>query len=293
MRIGWATMADLLPDPVTGGVLSQRDRHRMVVEGAVVAEQAGFWCASVGEHHFCDYVVSSPPVVLAAMAERTDTIRLGTAVALGANNDPVRLAEDYATLDLLSDGRVELVVGRGNLSEHTFSAFGQDPSTSREMYEERVELLVRALRDEQIDWTGASRPAFRNFTTQPRPLQDPLPVWVGGGSSMPSGEYAARMGLPLMLPGVFGAPERFRPVVDRYRELWTEEGHPPEACRVGTIAHTTVDTRSTGTPHRRASSRFAAAARTCLPNDVYCRTSTSAATRRGTRINVRMRSPWR
>lgn len=244
MRIGWATMADLLPDPVTGRLLTQQERHRMVVEGAVVAEQAGFWCASVGEHHFCNYIISSPPVVLAAMAERTETIRLGTAVALGANNDPIRLAEDYATLDVLSGGRVELVLGRGNLYEHTFVAFGQDPSTSRSMYEERVELLVQALREEHVHWSGVSRADFVDLTTQPRPLQDPLPVWVGGGSSLDSGEYSARMGLPLMLPGVFAAPERFRPVVDRYRELWTELGHPPDRCRVGTIAHTTVATTS-------------------------------------------------
>lgn len=212
----------------------------MVVDGAVAAEAAGFWCASVGEHHFCDYVISSPPVVLAAMAERTETIRIGTAVALGANNDPIRMAEDYATLDLLSDGRVELVVGRGNLYEHTFTAFGQDPTISRDIYEERVELLVGALREEQLDWSGTSRPDFRGFTTQPRPLQDPLPVWVGGGSSVESAEYAARLGLPLMLPGVLAAPERFTGVVDRYREVWAEQGHPPESCQVGTIAHTTV-----------------------------------------------------
>lgn len=252
MRIGWATMADLLPDPVTGRLLTQQERHRMVVEGAVTAEQAGFWCAAVGEHHFCDYVISSPPVVLAAIAERTETIRVGTAVALGANNDPIRLAEDYSTLDVLSGGRVELVLGRGNLYEHTFVAFGQDPSTSREMYEERVELLVRVLSEDHVHWSGASRPDFVNLTTQPRPLQDPLPVWVGGGSSLDSGEYAARAGLPLMLPGVFGAPERFRPVVDRYRELWVECGRPPEACRVGTIAHTTVAATSQDARSRMA-----------------------------------------
>src|SRR5215217_3020482 len=114
MKIGWATMGDHSADPLTGRRLSQAERYRMLVDGARWAEDAGFWCASVGEHHFCDYIVSAPPVLLAAMAERTTTIRLGTAVALGANNHPVRLAEDYATLDVLSGGRVELVVGRGN-----------------------------------------------------------------------------------------------------------------------------------------------------------------------------------
>jgi alkanesulfonate monooxygenase SsuD/methylene tetrahydromethanopterin reductase-like flavin-dependent oxidoreductase (luciferase family) len=240
MRIGWATMADHLRDPITGELMSQAARHRMIVEGAVAAEAAGFWCASVGEHHFCDYIVSSPPVLLAAIAERTQNIRLGTAVALGTNNDPIRQAEDYATLDVLSGGRVELVVGRGNLYEHTFTAFGQDPTESRAMYEEKLELLVRALTEEQIDWTGTHRAPFQNFTTQPRPLQEDMPVWVGGGSSVESAEFAARQGLPLMLPGVFGPPSVFLDIVGRYRELWAELGHPDEQCKVGTIAHTFI-----------------------------------------------------
>lgn len=240
MRIGWATMGDHLPDPVTGVLLTQAERHRMVVDAAVRAEEAGFVSASVGEHHFCSYIISSPPVVLAAMAERTSTLRLGTAVALGANNDPIRLAEDYATLDLLSGGRVDLVLGRGNLYEHTFHAFGQDPASSRPRYEENVGLIVEALHREQITWEGEHRPPFTNMTTQPRPLQSPFPVWIGGGSSMESVEFAAEMGLPLMLPGVFGRPSMFTPLAERYREIWAEKGHPPERCRVGAIAHTNV-----------------------------------------------------
>lgn len=238
MKIGWASMADHLRDPITGSLMTQAERHRMMVDGAVAAEHAGFWCASIGEHHFCDYVISSPPVVLAAMAERTETIRLGTAVALGTNNDPIRQAEDYATVDVLSGGRLELVVGRGNLYEHTFTAFGQDPADSRPMFEEKLRLLVLALREEQIDWTGRYRTPFQNFTTQPRPIQKPVPVWVGGGSSVDSAEFAAIAGLPLMLPGVFGTPSIFVPIVERYREVWANQGHPESECRVGTIAHT-------------------------------------------------------
>ena len=231
-------MGDLLADPVTGRQLSQVERYRMLVDGAVRAEAAGFWSASVGEHHFCEYIVSAPPVLLAAMAERTTTIRLGTAVALGANNDPVRLAEDYATLDLLSGGRVELVVGRGNLYEHTFTAFGQDPARSRDMYNERVRLLVRLLGEDQVTWEGSTRPPFGPFTVQPRPHQDPLPVWVGGGSSRDSAAFAAAAGLPLMLPGVLAPPKAFVGLVEHYRAAWAEAGNPPEGCRVGSIAHT-------------------------------------------------------
>lgn len=238
MKIGWATMGDLLPDPITGGLLSQAERHRMIVEASVAAEAAGFWCAAVGEHHFCDYIISSPPVLLAAIAERTSTLRVGTAVALGSNNDPVRLAEDYATLDVLSGGRVELCVGRGNLYEHTFTAFGQDPSQSRGIYEERVELLVDCLTKTQLSFRGTHRPPFENFTTQPRPLQQPMPVWIGGGSSLDSVDFAARAGLPLMLPGVLGPPKLFAPMVAHYRQRWQELGRDPAGCQVGVIAHT-------------------------------------------------------
>src|SRR3954452_8883162 len=226
-------MGDLLRDPITGRHLTQAERHRMIVEGAVAAEAAGFWCASVGEHHFCDYIISSPPVLLAAIAERTSTIRVGTAVALGATNDPVRIAEDYATLDLLSGGRVELVLGRGNLYEHVFDAFGHDPRRSRQMYDERVALVVRALGHSQLQWEGDTRPPFRNYTTQPRPLQQPLPVWVGGGSSIDSAECATVQGLPLMLPGVLGPPRIFTKLVEHYRARWAELGHDPAGCRVG------------------------------------------------------------
>lgn len=240
MRIGWATMGDHLPDPISGRLLSQGERHRMVIDGAAHAEQVGFVSASVGEHHFCSYIISSPPVLLAAIAERTTTLRLGTAVALGANNDPIRVAEDYATLDLISGGRVDLVLGRGNLYEHTFAAFGQDPSESRSIYQENVALVVEALHNEQISWTGQHRVPFQNMTTQPRPAQSPFPVWIGGGSSMESVEYAAEMGLPLMLPGVFGRPSLFTPLADRYRELWATNGHTEDTCRIGVIAHTNV-----------------------------------------------------
>ena len=180
-------MGDLLADPVTGRQLSQGERYRMLVDGAVRAEAAGFCSASVGEHHFCEYIVSAPPVLLAAMAERTSTIRLGTAVALGANNDPVRLAEDYATLDVLSGGRVELVVGRGNLYEHTFTAFGQDPGRSREMYDERVRLLVRLLGEEQVDWSGFDAGAVR-------PLHHSAPAPAAAPAGVGRGRLLARLG---------------------------------------------------------------------------------------------------
>ena len=240
-------MGDRLRDPITGQLLSQAERHRMVVEAAVKAEELGYWCVAVGEHHFCDYIISSPPVLLAAIGERTERIRLSTAVTLGTNNDPIRLAEDYATLDVLTGGRVEPVLGRGNLYEHTFTAFGQDADLSREMFAERVALLKLVLENEQVDWSGQTRPPFRNFTTQPRPLQQPMPLWIGGGSSNDAADLAADLGAGLMLPGVFGRPQQFVPIVNHYRERWGAHGHDPAGCRVGTIAHTNVGTDGAAT----------------------------------------------
>ena len=173
----------------------------MIVEGAVAAEAAGFWCGSVGEHHFCDYIVSSPPVLLAAMAERTTTLRLGTAVALGRQQRPRPPGRGlrHARRALGRPGRAgggprqplrahlrRLRPGPGPLPGDVRRAGGAaGPAAGRDA----------------AQWEGATRPPFRDYTTQPRPLQQPLPVWVGGGSSRDSAEFAAAQGLPLMLPG--------------------------------------------------------------------------------------------
>jgi len=241
MRFGYATLGDHLTDPVTGRRETQAERHRSIVEAAVLAESVGFDGVYLGEHHFCQYILSTPPVVLAAIAERTTTMTLSTAVTLAANNDPVRLAEDYSTLDILSGGRVEIVVGRGNLYEHTFRGFGQDAEQSQSIFDEYVELLSRLLREEQIEWTGAHRAPFERFTTQPRPATaDGPPLWLGGGSSRSSLELAIRLGLPLMLPTVVGPPAAFTKVVERYRALWAAAGRDPADAKVGMISHINV-----------------------------------------------------
>jgi alkanesulfonate monooxygenase SsuD/methylene tetrahydromethanopterin reductase-like flavin-dependent oxidoreductase (luciferase family) len=135
------SLGDHLAHPITGEHLTEQQRHRQLVESAVWADEAGFDAVHLGEHHFNDYILSSPPIVLAAIAERTSNLILSTAVTLAANLDPVRVAEDYATLDLLSDGRVEIVTGRGSFFSNTFPGFGQDAKDARAIYTERVELL--------------------------------------------------------------------------------------------------------------------------------------------------------
>lgn len=234
------SLGDLLPHPITGVRQTEQARHRSIVDQAILAETCGFTSVHLGEHHFSDYMLSAPPVVLGAIGERTDTLKLSTAVTLAGNLDPVRVAEDYATVDVLSGGRVELVLGRGSLFHHTYEGFGQPVDTARERYDESVSLLVRLLGEEDVTWEGRFRPPLRGHTTRPRPA-GPVPIWIGAGSRG-SAELAADLGCWLMLPSVFGNPELFAPVVDIYRARWEATGRDWADARVGACSHTHVAT---------------------------------------------------
>ncbi len=237
MRSGLMILGDHLPHPETGERISQRDHHRRIVELGVFAEEAGLDSVWLGEHHFCDYILSSPAVVLAAISERTERIHLGTAVTLLATLDPIRVAEDYATLDLLSDGRLELAVGRGILP-NAYRLFGRDLDDSRALYTENLELLLRLWREKSVEWSGRFRAPLDATSVEPHPLQTPNPpIWVAGGTSHESVDLAARLGLRLMLPSVITAPETFAPMVDRYRERYIAAGHDASEMRVGACSH--------------------------------------------------------
>lgn len=257
MDVGLLTLGDHLDDPVTGYRPTQAARHRTIVESAVLAESCGFTSVHLGEHHFCDYILSAPPVVLAAIAERTTSLRLSTGVTLGVNLDPVRIAEDYATVDLLSGGRVEPCLGRGTFFPHTFRSFGQDPQLAKEQFAEHVELLLRLWEEEDVHWSGRFRAPLEGVTVQPRPLQRPRPpVWLGAGASPDSVDLAARLGLWLMLPTVFGTPEMFAPMVELYEQRWEAYGHDPADRRVGCCSHahvarTTQEARAAWEPRYR------------------------------------------
>ncbi len=233
LDLGILSLGDLLPDPNTGLMRTEAERHRTLVDQAVLAEQIGLDAVHLGEHHGSSYQLSSPAVVLAAIGERTNRLRLSTGVALLANLDPFRVAEDYATLDVLSGGRAEIVAGRGSLFARTFEIFGQDPKQSRALFTDHVELLVRLLNEENVHAEGL-RP-LSGETSRPRPF-GALPVWVGGGTSNESVDLAARLGCPLMLPSVFAPPAAFVPIVQRYLEQWEAAGHS-NAPTVGACAH--------------------------------------------------------
>ncbi len=227
MKFNIMSLGDLVTDPVTGQRWTPKQRHRMFVDMAVRAEAAGFDGINMGEHHGIEYIYSAPPVVLAAIGERTTTLRLGTSVTLLANLDALRIAEDYATLDVLSDGRVDVVSGRGNFFESTYTLFGQSVDESKERFAENAELLNELWAGQPTHWSGRFRPPINGETLQPAPVQSAHDaMWIGGGSSLDSVELAARLGWKLMLPSAFGNPDFFVPVVDHYLSKWAEYGHP-------------------------------------------------------------------
>jgi alkanesulfonate monooxygenase SsuD/methylene tetrahydromethanopterin reductase-like flavin-dependent oxidoreductase (luciferase family) len=250
------SLGDQVTDPVTGTRQTAAERHRAIVEAAGVADEVGFGGVYIGEHHGLEYTTSAPPVILAAIGERTRRLTLSTAVTLAANLDPVRVAEDYATVDVLSGGRCEIVVGRGNFFVSTYTLFGQRIEDSHELFGEAVELLAQLCTGKSVTWPGsAHRAPIMDFTVQPTPV-GPMPIWIGGGASPSSLELAARLGLDLMLPSAFGSPAQFVPIVEQYRERYAAYGHsrPPRigACWHVNVAETSQGARSRWEPRYRA-----------------------------------------
>ena len=231
MELGVATFADL-----ASGV-SPQERMRQLVEEAELADQLGLDVFAVGEHHRPDFLVSAPAVVLAALAMRTERIRLSSAVTVLSSDDPVRVFQEFAEVDLLSGGRAEIMAGRGSFIE-SFALFGYDLDDYDELFAEKLELLLKLRESELVTWSGQHRPALEEAGVYPRPVQDPLPIWLAVGGTPPSVLRAARLGLPLALAIIGGAPERFVPLVDLYRRAANEAGHP--GLPLGINSHTYV-----------------------------------------------------
>ncbi len=236
MELGIYTFAETNPNPSSDRGQLAAQRLRDLLEEIELADQLGLEVFGVGEHHRPDYVVSSPAVVLAAAAARTKTIRLTSAVTVLSSDDPVRVFQDFATLDLLSNGRAEVMAGRGSFIE-SFPLFGYDLEHYDELFEEKLELLLLLRENERVTWKGSHREALNNLGVYPRPLQNPLPVWIAVGGTPQSVVRAGTLGLPMALAIIGGEPARFVPMVDLYRESATRAGHDPARLPVSINSH--------------------------------------------------------
>ncbi len=236
MEIGITTFAETFPDPATGVTVSHGERTRQVIEEAVLAEQVGLDVYGIGEHHRPDFAVSSPAIVLAAVAARTSRIRLTPAVSVLSSDDPVRVYQQFATIDLISQGRAELMVGRGSFIE-SFPLFGQSLADYEELFAEKLDLLLEIRSNERVTWSGRFRPPLEDQPIFPRALQDPLPVWVAVGGTPQSVVRAAERGLPLALAIIGGQPERFSVFSRIHRTTLAESGFDPALVPIAVHGH--------------------------------------------------------
>src|SRR4051794_13310561 len=235
MELGVYTFAELTSDEI-----SASERLRDLLEEIELADEVGLDVFGVGEHHRPDFAVTAPAVVLAAAAERTKRIRLTSAVSVISSDDPVRVFQDFATLDLLSDGRAEIMAGRGSFIE-SFPLFGYDLDDYDELFSEKLELLLAVRASEVVYWPGSTHTQrIKNRGVYPRPLQDPLPVWVAVGGTPQSVARAGILGLPLALAIIGGQPARFAPLIELYRRAATDVGNPGDSLPVSINSHTFV-----------------------------------------------------
>jgi probable LLM family oxidoreductase len=236
MQLGLYTFASVAADTVTGQVISPEQRLANLIEEAELADQAGLDVFGVGEHHRPDFAISTPAVVLSAIAARTKNIRLTSAVTVLSSDDPVRVFQEFSTVDLISHGRAEIMAGRGSFIE-SYPVFGFDLNDYDRLFAEKLQLLLKLRSDNPVTWSGAMRAPLENVGIWPRPVQNPLPVWIAVGGTPQSVIRAGNLGLPLALAIIGGEPERFAPLVDLYRQAGAQAGHAPEMLKVAINSH--------------------------------------------------------
>ena len=236
MEFGIYTFVDHTPDPVTGERISAAQRHSNLLEEAELADRLGLDVFGIGEHHREDFIASAPSVVLAAIAARTKNIRLTSAVTVLSSEDPVRVFQQYATLDLLSNGRAEVMAGRGSFTE-SFPLFGFDLKDYNTLYAENLELLLKLRAQNHLTWKGHHRAPLNGEGVYPRPVQEMLPVWIAVGGTPESVIRAGTLGLPMTLAIIGGEPARFKPFTDLYKQVWREAGHDQRKFQLGIGSH--------------------------------------------------------
>ncbi len=236
MELGLITFADMEPERLTGKGINGEQRVKDLLEEIQLADQLGLDVFGVGEHHRPDYAVSSPAVILGAAAAITKNIRLASAVTVLSSDDPVRVYQQFATVDLLSGGRAEIMAGRGSFIE-SFPLFGNDLEDYDELFTEKLDLLLALNKSEVISWEGKHRPSIKNRGVYPRPFQSSIPVWLAAGGTPSSAVRAATLGLPLMLAIIGGMPHQFASFVNLYKESLKRTGKDEKTMQLGINNH--------------------------------------------------------
>ncbi|HEX8120606.1 MAG TPA: LLM class flavin-dependent oxidoreductase [Solirubrobacteraceae bacterium] len=245
MELGLSTFADV------SGSVSPEQRMRDLLEEVELAEQVGLDVFGIGEHHRRDFAVAAPAVALAAAAARTSTIRLTSAVTVLSSDDPVRVFQEFATVDLISGGRAEIMAGRGSFTE-SFPLFGYDLDDYDTLFAEKLDLLLKIRDNVHVTWSGRHRAPLHDAGIWPRPVQDPLPVWIAVGGTPQSVVRAGTLGLPLTVAIIGGSPERFVPLIELYRQAAQDAGHDPKTLPVAINTHAFVGDDSAFAPHYMA-----------------------------------------
>jgi probable LLM family oxidoreductase len=236
MEFGLITFADMFPETFAGSGINAHQRLKDLMEEIQLADQLGLDVFGVGEHHRPDYAVSSPAIILAAAAVTTKNIKLSSAVTVLSSDDPVRVFQQFATVDLLSSGRAEIMAGRGSFIE-SFPLFGNNLDDYDALFTEKLDLLLKLNAETIINWEGHLRPSIPNRGVYPRPYQPNIPVWIAAGGTPASAIRAAKLQLPLTLAIIGGLPEQFVPFMNLYKETWRKEGHDPGKIQIGVNNH--------------------------------------------------------
>jgi len=268
-ELGLYTFGEMTPDAQTGKAITAQQRLADVLAAAKLADAAGLDVFAVGEHHRLDMSISATPVVLAAIAATTRRIRLASAVTILSTADPVTVFEDFATVDLISGGRAEIIAGRGAFTE-SFALFGYDLADYDAVFAEKLDLLMKLNGAERVTWQGRFRPALQDAPIPPRPAQKPLPIWLGTGGTPSSVERAGALGLPLALANISVPPAKLAPLADLYRRTGSQAGHDARALKISIATHMHIaddsqDARDTFYPH------YAAYFRTHVPTHFRAR----------------------
>ena len=242
-EIGLYSFVELTADPVTGKKLTAAERIRNLLEEIELADQVGLDVYGLGEHHREDYAISSPEIVLAAAATITKKIKLASAVTVLSSADPVKVYEDFATVDLLSKGRAEIMAGRGSFIE-SFPLYGYDLRDYDRLFEEKLDLLLTINNNETVNWKGKLRAPLVNQKVLPRAFDDKLRIWIAVGGTPESVIRAGRLGLPLIIAIIGGSPRQFKPLVQLYKDEYKSNGHDPAKMKIGIHSHSFTNENS-------------------------------------------------